>query len=76
VAGIDVRGSAPGTRETDLLNPLHLIEEGYKACLAAHSGKLIEGTVAAEVIAQAVIREITLADGLCGIPSVNEVLRF
>ena len=109
VAGVDVRGSAPGTRETDLLNPLHLvdeahailisggsafgldaaggvmryleeqgcgydtgvtrvpivpsailfdlsigdagvrpgIEEGYKACLAAHSGKIVEGTVGA-----------------------------
>ncbi|HAZ31119.1 MAG TPA: peptidase S58 [Dehalococcoidia bacterium] len=109
VAGVDVRGSAPGTRETDLLNPLHLveeahavlisggsafgldaaggvmryleeqgcgydtgvarvpivpsailfdlsigdagvrpgIEEGYKACIAAHSGKVVEGTVGA-----------------------------
>ncbi|MBT9149203.1 MAG: P1 family peptidase [Dehalococcoidia bacterium] len=109
VAGVDVRGSAAGTRETDLLNPLHLveeahavlisggsafgldaaggvmryleeqgcgydtgvarvpivpsailfdlsigdpgvrpgIEEGYKACLAADSGKLLEGTVGA-----------------------------
>lgn len=26
VAGVDVRGSAPGTRETDLLNPVNLIE--------------------------------------------------
>jgi L-aminopeptidase/D-esterase-like protein len=109
VAGADIRGSAPGTRETDLLNPLHLveeahavlisggsafgldaaggvmryleeqgcgydtgvarvpivpsailfdlsigdatvrpgIEEGYKACLAANSGKILEGTVGA-----------------------------
>lgn len=26
VAGVDVRGSAPGTRETDLLNPINLIQ--------------------------------------------------
>jgi L-aminopeptidase/D-esterase-like protein len=26
VAGVDVRGSAPGTRETDLLNPLNLVD--------------------------------------------------
>ncbi len=26
VAGVDVRGSAPGTRETDLLNPLNTVE--------------------------------------------------
>jgi len=27
VAGVDVRGSAPGTRETDLLNPLDTVEK-------------------------------------------------
>lgn len=27
VAGVDVRGSAPGTIETDLLNPLNLVQE-------------------------------------------------
>lgn len=27
VAGVDVRGAAPGTRETDLLNPMNLVEE-------------------------------------------------
>jgi L-aminopeptidase/D-esterase-like protein len=27
VAGVDVRGSAPGTRETDLLQPLNLVEK-------------------------------------------------
>jgi L-aminopeptidase/D-esterase-like protein len=27
VAGVDVRGSAPGTRETDLLNPVNTVEQ-------------------------------------------------
>src|SRR5436853_265012 len=27
VGGVDVRGSAPGTRETDLLDPLNLVEK-------------------------------------------------
>src|SRR5437588_4610846 len=27
VAGVDVRGSAPGTRETDLLNPLNTVQQ-------------------------------------------------
>src|SRR5260221_1597110 len=27
VGGVDVRGSAPGTRETDLLNPLNLVQQ-------------------------------------------------
>ncbi len=28
VGGVDQRGGAPGTRETDLLRPLHLVEQG------------------------------------------------
>ena len=27
VAGVDVRGSAPGTRETDLLNPINMVDK-------------------------------------------------
>ena len=27
VAGVDQRGGAPGTRETDLLGPMHLVQE-------------------------------------------------
>src|SRR3954447_12610482 len=27
VGGVDVRGSAPGTRETDLLNPINLVQQ-------------------------------------------------
>ena len=27
VAGVDVRGSAPGTRETDLLNPINMVQK-------------------------------------------------
>jgi L-aminopeptidase/D-esterase-like protein len=27
VAGVDIRGSAPGTRETDLLNPINTVQE-------------------------------------------------
>ena len=27
--GVDVRGSAPGTRETDLLNPVNLVDKVY-----------------------------------------------
>src|SRR6476646_8673130 len=29
VAGVDVRGGAPGTRETDLLNPINLVQQVY-----------------------------------------------
>ena len=29
VGGVDVRGSAPGTRETDLLDPVNLLRRGW-----------------------------------------------
>ncbi len=37
VAGIDVRGFAPGTRETDLLRPTALVERIHALCLAGGS---------------------------------------
>jgi L-aminopeptidase/D-esterase-like protein len=36
-AGVDVRGSAPGTRETDLLRPAALVERVDAICLAGGS---------------------------------------
>jgi L-aminopeptidase/D-esterase-like protein len=37
VAGVDVRGSAPGTRETDLLNPLNLVDRVQAIVLSGGS---------------------------------------
>jgi len=37
VAGVDVRGSAPGTRETDLLDPVNLVEKVHAIVLAGGS---------------------------------------
>jgi L-aminopeptidase/D-esterase-like protein len=37
VAGVDVRGPAPGTRETDLLRPTALVERIHAICLAGGS---------------------------------------
>jgi len=37
VAGVDVRGGAPGTRETDLLNPINLVEKIHAIVLAGGS---------------------------------------
>ena len=37
VGGVDVRGSAPGTRETDLLNPINLVEKVHAVVLAGGS---------------------------------------
>ena len=37
VAGVDVRGSAPGTIETDLLNPVNLVQEVHAIFLSGGS---------------------------------------
>jgi L-aminopeptidase/D-esterase-like protein len=37
VAGIDQRGGAPGTRETDLLQPMHLVEKVHAIVLSGGS---------------------------------------
>lgn len=37
VAGVDVRGSAPGTRETDLLDPANLVEKAQAVVLSGGS---------------------------------------
>ena len=47
VAGVDVRGAAPGTRETDLLRPLNLVREAH----AVHAER------------QAILRDIRKATG-------------
>src|SRR6267142_2362457 len=36
-AGVDVRGSAPGTRETDLLNPLNSVQQVHAIMLSGGS---------------------------------------
>jgi len=37
VAGVDVRGAAPGTRETDAINPINLIEKVHAVVLTGGS---------------------------------------
>lgn len=37
VGGVDQRGGAPGTRETDLLRPMHLVQEVHAILLAGGS---------------------------------------
>jgi L-aminopeptidase/D-esterase-like protein len=40
--GVDVRGSAPGTRETDLLDPINAIQEVHAICLSGGSAYGLE----------------------------------
>ncbi|MBP7237755.1 MAG: P1 family peptidase [Petrotogaceae bacterium] len=41
VAGVDVRGGAPGTRETDLLDPVNMVEKIHAVFLAGGEELLI-----------------------------------
>ncbi|MBN2025938.1 MAG: P1 family peptidase [Actinobacteria bacterium] len=43
--GVDVRGGAPGTRETDLLNPVNLVEEVHAFVLSGGSAFGIASTI-------------------------------
>lgn len=36
-AGVDVRGGAPATRETDLLNPINMVDKIHAVCLSGGS---------------------------------------
>ncbi len=42
--GVDVRGSAPGTRETDLLNPINLVDKAHAVVLSGGSAFGLEAT--------------------------------
>lgn len=37
IAGVDVRGGAPGTRETDLLNPINMVDKMHAVVLSGGS---------------------------------------
>src|SRR5262245_23293780 len=47
VAGVDVRGAAPGTRETDLLSPTNLVERVHAIVLAGGSAWGLEAATGA-----------------------------
>lgn len=47
VGGVDVRGAAPGTRETDLLDPTHLVEKVHAIVLAGGSAWGLEAATGA-----------------------------
>ena len=87
VPSVDVRGSAPGTRETDLLRPTNLVSEvhaillggGSAFGLGAASGvaRYLEerGVGAAAVLctSRAIVRGVSSARGLGCVPGVSEL---
>jgi L-aminopeptidase/D-esterase-like protein len=74
VAGVDVRGSAPGTRETDLLRPTALVERIHAICLAGGSAF---GLAAADgVMRRLAERGIGFPTGVRPVPIVPAAILF
>jgi L-aminopeptidase/D-esterase-like protein len=74
VAGVDVRGSAPGTRETDLLRPTALVERVNAICLTGGSAF---GLAAADgVMRRLAERGIGFATGVRPVPIVPAATIF
>ena len=74
VAGVEVRGSAPGTRETDLLRPTALVERINAICLAGGSAF---GLAAADgVMRRLAERGIGFATSIRPVPIVPAAILF
>ncbi|MGZ6347384.1 MAG: P1 family peptidase [Anaerolineales bacterium] len=74
VAGVDVRGSAPGTRETDLLNPINLVDQVHAITL---SGGSAFGLDAATGVMQFLEeKDIGLDVGVAMVPIVPAAVLF
>ncbi|RHW30878.1 P1 family peptidase [Oceanobacillus profundus] len=72
--GVDVRGSAPGTRETDALDPINAIQEVHAICLAGGSAYGLE---AASGVMQYLEKEnIGFNVGVAKVPIVPSAVIF
>ena len=74
VAGVDVRGSAPGTRETDLLNPINLVEKVHAILLAGGSAFGLDA--ASGVMHYLEEQKIGFNTGVAKIPIVPAAILF
>lgn len=74
VAGVDVRGGAPGTRETDLLNPLNLVEKAHAILLAGGSAFGLDA--AAGVMRYLEEHDIGFDTGFARVPIVPAAILF
>ncbi len=74
VGGVDQRGGAPGTRETDLLRPMHLVEKVHAILL---SGGSAFGLAAADGVVQYLEeRGIGYDTGFARVPIVPAAILF
>jgi L-aminopeptidase/D-esterase-like protein len=74
VAGVDVRGAAPGSRETDLLAPTNLVEQVHAVLLSGGSAFGLDA--ASGVVRWLEARGIGLAAGPARVPIVPAAILF
>jgi len=74
VGGVDVRGAAPGTRETDLLRPGNLVQEAHAIVLAGGSAFGLEA--ATGVMRYLAERGVGFAVGDMHVPIVPSAILF
>jgi L-aminopeptidase/D-esterase-like protein len=74
VAGVDVRGAAPGTRETDLLNPVNTVQEVHAVVLAGGSAFGLE--TATGVMRYLEERGVGVHTGVARVPIVSAAVLF
>ena len=74
VGGIDVRGGAPGTRETDLLNPINLVDKIHAIYLGGGSAFGLDG--ASGVMKYLEEKDIGFDVGLTKVPIVSGAVLF
>lgn len=74
VAGVDVRGSAPGTRETDLLDPVNTVTQVHAIVLAGGSAFGLDA--ASGVVRYLEARGIGFPTGVARVPIVPAAILF
>ncbi len=74
VGGVDQRGGAPGTRETDLLRPLHLVEKVHAIVLAGGSAFGLDAATGVMQYLEA--RAVGYETGVARIPLVPAAILF
>ena len=73
-AGVDVRGGAPGTRETDLLNPVNMVQKIHAVMLAGGSAFGLDA--AAGVMQYLEEKKIGFDVGVTRVPIVSGAVLF
>jgi L-aminopeptidase/D-esterase-like protein len=74
VAGVDVRGAAPGTRETDLLNPINTVQQVHAIVLSGGSAFGLD--TAGGVMRYLEERKIGYDVGVAKVPIVPAAILF